>query len=137
MRGGYDPDRAALVLVDATEMGDKLAARKWGISLVTVWRYRNRLKTDAQLKELVREKRAESEHDLATLRVAFLRDVIAKMREVIASASVENLHDLAGAAKVVGELHQVAMAVDDAERPDSPDPDAAPDEGVTSAGAPH
>lgn len=127
MSGGYDPHRAALVLADAMALGDKPTARKWAISTRTVERYRERAKSDKGLAELVAEKRRAVERDLAELRVIFMREAIDQLRAKMPKA---NVRAIAGALKIVGELHQVAMAVDD-ERPDSPDPEAAPDEGAS------
>lgn len=125
MRGGYDPERAALVLADAMAMGDKVAAKKWGVHRATVHNYRKRLDTDATLRQLFEEKKKSTERDLAELRVVFMREAIEQLRTKVHFA---NVRSIAGALKIVGELHQVAMAVED-ERPDSPDPEAPAAEG--------
>ncbi len=129
--GGYDPDRAALVLADAMALGDKVAARKWGIHYNTVCNYRARLKTDPELVRLWKEKRSSVERDLAELRVVFMREAIDQLRAKVATA---NVRSIAGALKIVGELHQVSMMVDD-ERPDSPDPEVQEAEGGGSGPA--
>ncbi len=131
MSGGYDQDRAALILADAMALGDKSAARKWEISERTLRRYRARVADEPALASLVRLRKADVEQDLATMRVSFLRDALTEMKSKLKDAT---LYEVSGAVKIVGELHQVAMAVDDNERPDSPDPQASEDEGG-SAGA--
>lgn len=132
MRGGYDPDRAALVLADAMVMGDNGAARKWRLSRQTVLNYRKRMKTDSQLLQLYKEKTESTQRDLAELRVIFMREAIEQLRAKVGSADV---HAIAGALKIVGELHQFALAVDD-ERPDSPDPEIQEAEGGLSSAPP-
>ena len=117
----YDPDRAACVLADAIVLGDRVAARKWQMSTRTVERYRARMSADKELAAAVREKNASIEQDLSVMRIAFLRKALAEMEAKLPDAT---LFEVAGAVKIVGELHQVAMAVDD-DRPDSPDTDAA------------
>src|SRR4051812_43064420 len=91
------------------------------MSTRTVERYRARMAGDKELAAAVREKNASIQHDLAVMRISFLRKALAEMETKLPKAS---LYEVAGAVKIVGELHQVAMAVDD-ERPDSPDPEAA------------
>lgn len=122
----------ALVLADAVVLGDKAAARKWGCSERSVRRFRQAMGKDPELTALVRGHMAEAQHDLAVLRVSFLRDALVAMKNKFADASLE---EIASAMKVVGELHQVAMAVGD-ERPDSPDQDAA-ETAADPAGATH
>lgn len=121
----FDPERAALILSDAMVLGDKPAARKWTISERSIQRYRARMRTDAALSARVAENNAGIQRDLATLRVAFLRDALSEMRAKLKDAS---LYEVSGAVKIVGELHQVAGVLDD-ERPDSPDPEASQNEG--------
>ncbi len=128
-----DPERVASVLADAMVLGDSSAARKWRISKRTVQRYRSVASKEPRLVAAVAAKNAEVQHDLATLRVAFLREALQTMREKMKDAT---LYEVAGALKVVGELHQVAMAVDD-ERPDAPDPEAAEAEGGSPGAAAH
>lgn len=125
MSAPVDHERVALVLADALVLGDRPAARKWGISERTVRRYRAQSATDPALAASVREKNEGIRHDLATLRVAFLREAIDAMRAKLKDGS---LHEVAGAVKIVGELHQTASVVDD-ERPDDPEPASAEAEG--------
>lgn len=111
-----DPDRVSNILVDAFALGDSATARKWRISTRTVKRYRARMKEDPALRAIVVEKNKEVSHDLATLRVAFLRDGLQALRDKLPTGS---LYEIAGAVKIVGELHQTALMVNDDEfRPD-------------------
>lgn len=54
-------ERAAAILVDAAYLGDEEAAKKWKITVRTIFNYRERLKTDVKLSELFRIKRAAAE----------------------------------------------------------------------------
>ncbi len=125
MNVAVDPDRIALVLADALVLGDKAAAKKWCISKRTVQRYRAVAAKDPKVAAIVAAMRQDVQHDLATLRIAFMRDALVVMREKFEDASLD---EMASAFKVVGELHQVATAVED-DRPDSPDPEASEAEG--------
>lgn len=120
-----DPERVACVLADAFVLGDQAAARKWSMSTRTVERYRVLAKTDPKLSAAVAERNATVQHDLSVLRVAFLRDALQALRDKLPDGT---LYEVAGAIKIVGELHQTALMVSD-ERPDEPDASAAEDEG--------
>ncbi|WP_272977124.1 hypothetical protein [Deinococcus geothermalis] len=56
-------ERAAAILVDAAYLGDEEAAKKWKITVRTIYNYRERLKTDPKLSDLFRQKRAAAEGD--------------------------------------------------------------------------
>lgn len=131
MRGGYDPDRASWILLDAIALGDTAAAKKWGCHRRTIEGYRARVKTDEQLAGLLAEKRREAETDLANLRVRFLRRAL-KVLEVKIQAEGATVYEIAGAVKIVGDLHQVALTLGEDERPDCPDPEAAEAESGSS-----
>lgn len=119
MRGGYDPDRAALILADANVLGDAAAATKWKVSLRTVARYRARASAEPGLAQLVREKQTEDARTLSELRVAYMRDALEAMRGKLESAS---LFEVAGSIKIVGELHQVAEALAEDDEDDDGEP---------------
>lgn len=116
-----DAERIAEILVDAYVLGDGSAARKWRVSTRTIRRYRAAAKTDEALSALVQEKRDGATEELAALRVVFLREAINVLRTKIKKRSA-TVHEVAGAVKIVGELHQVAEVLD--ERDDEPDPGA-------------
>jgi hypothetical protein len=125
VRGGYDPERAAMVLADAMALGDKGAAKKWDLSIRTIANYRARLKNEPELARLFAERKRERHRDLATMRVAFLRRAIRVMTKKLDAAT---LHEVAGAVKIVGELHQVSEALGD-DGSAGEDPEAAEDAG--------
>jgi hypothetical protein len=125
---GLDLDRAARVLVDAFALGDRTAADRWKISEKTVRRYRARLETDPELSALVLQKKAREEHDWRVSRMRLLRATMARLEALVADAKVEQLRDVAGVLKIVGDL-EVATDVLNREqpRPDSTGPWAPPD----------
>lgn len=118
-----DQERVAWILLDALALGDGSAARKWKVSRRTVERYRSRMRSEPELAAIVEEKRAGTEVELSALRVRFLRKALTRLETKVDDPEA-SLHEIAGAVKIVGELHQVSEALSD-ERPDSPDPEAA------------
>lgn len=105
-----DPEYVSEVLVDALALGDKSTAAKWGLDRRTIQRYRVMARTDPKLQALIEEKNAATAHDLATLRISFLRDALDAARGKLATAT---LYEVAGAIKIVGELHATAMMIED------------------------
>lgn len=131
-----DRERQAEILVDAYTLGDASAARKWRVNRRTVRRYRAAMRVDPELASLVREKKDLTEDELATIRVRFLRRAIARLEAKIEDPEA-TIHEIAGAVKIVGELHQVSEALGDVGS-DEPDPDAAEDaRSVEAAHGPH
>ncbi len=132
-----EDERVAWVLLDALVLGDGTAARKWNCSRRTVERYRARMRVDSALAALVEEKKSGMEVELGALRVRFLRKALEKLEARIQEDGEDraSVFEIAGAVKIVGELHQVATAVDD-ERLDSPDPSAAEDASRADSPAP-
>lgn len=120
-----DRERMAWVLLDALSLGDNVAARKWKLCARTVQRYRERMRIDPELSSVVAEKAAGVEVELASLRVRFLRKALRELETKI-TAPEATVYEIAGAVKIVGELHQVSEALGD-ERSDGEDPNAAED----------
>lgn len=132
-----DIERVAEILVDAFTLGDGSAARKWRTSTRTIRRYRARLRTEPELAAIVREKREDAEEELSALRVRFLRKALGVLEKKI-EAENATVYEIAGAVKIVGELHQVAEAIGD-DGSDVEDPGAAQDagDGIEAANGPH
>lgn len=103
-----NPTRVVRVLSDAVAMGDEAAAAKWKISTKTVERYRKRAAEQPELSADVRENHRRIEKTLSQMRVEFMRDALASMLTKLEGAT---LYEVAGAMKIVGDLHQVALAV--------------------------
>lgn len=126
-------ERIAWILLDALVLGDGPAARKWKCSRRSVERYRARMRIDCELAALVEEKKAGMEVELSAMRVRFLRRALTVLEAKIQKDDA-TVYEIAGAVKIVGELHQVGLAVDD-ERPDGPDPIAPEDASGTDLDA--
>ena len=103
----FDTDRAAKVLALALQAGDPAAAAHFGISTKSVCRYRTRATTDTELSRLVEEKtrefRAASE-GWAEDAAGFMSRAIRKLDTLVSKAEVDQIRDVAGAIKIVGEL---------------------------------
>lgn len=125
-----DREATSWVLLDAIVLGDVPAAKKHQLSRRTIQRYRQWMRADPELAGLVEEKRSHVEVELAGIRVSFLRKAIQELEKRITSPTA-TIHEIAGAVKIVGELHQVSEALAD-ERSDGEDPDAAEDAGAGS-----
>ena len=110
MSARVDLEYASNVLVDAIALGDTSAAKKWGLNRRTIQRYRVHSREWPELAEMVRQKNAEVTHDLATLRVQFLRDALQELRKKLPEGSI---YEVTGAIKIVGELHATAMMIGD------------------------
>lgn len=101
-------ERVAVIVVDAFALGDATAAAKWKISKRTVERYRARMATDRELSRLVTEKKKAVEADWSAARIRFLRRSIAKLEELVDKAGADQIREVAGAIKIVGELEVVS-----------------------------
>ena len=93
-----------MILAEAAVVGDGVAADRYGVSARTVWRYRARAQTDPKLAALVSKRLASLGEDWARESSAFLLGAIAKLSTLIDQATVEQIHEVAGAIKIVGEL---------------------------------
>lgn len=127
----YDRDRASEVLVDAIMLGDASAADRHGCSKRTVERYRQRMATDPALSALVEEKKKAQVGEWAAARTRFLRSAIAKLETLVAGATGEQIREVAGAIKIVGDLHVVSGALN----VEQPEPDRSGAIAPTSGGS--
>lgn len=127
MRGGFDRERAARVLVDAVLLGDKKASQRWQVTERTIGNYRARLKSDEALSELYERIGREAERNWHLVRNRFLRDVTEHLRELCLKAGPDQIKDVREAIKDIGELDitQRALNVDD--QPPKPRPAAQTD----------
>ena len=108
IRGAGDPHRVALILADASVLGDEMTAKKWGVSRRTVKRYRALAKRDSAIGQLTRERQTEDIVSLSIMRVEYMRAALEAMRSKLDAAT---LYEVAGSMKIVGELHTVAEAM--------------------------
>jgi hypothetical protein len=116
----FDTERAAKVLALALTAGDSEAAKHFGISAKSVSRYRQRSLTDASLSALVFEKtrefRAASE-GWAEDAAGFMSRAIRKLDTLVGQAGVDQIRDVAGAIKIVGELDITQKVLGSGEQP--------------------
>ena len=107
----FSIERASEVIVDALLLGDDQAAARHNVATRTVKRYRARMRTDAALAQVVSAKKARVEQDWTDARRRFLRRAIAKLEQLIDGAKPEQIREVAGAIKIVGELDVVKGAL--------------------------
>lgn len=103
MRGGFDYDRAAAILVEAAYYGDQKAAQRWDISERTIYNYRKRAKTDEKLSDLFKSKRATFERSWADELPGSIKAGIDFLKRAAQSADHNNpdvIHAIAGALKI-------------------------------------
>lgn len=112
-----DPARIATMLADADLTSDEVAAKRHGVSVRTLWRHRARLRQDPALAARVSEKRLALEADWAEERRTFLKAGLAKLNELVALAGVDQIRDVAGALKIVGDLELVTNALGEQSSP--------------------
>lgn len=112
-----DDEHMSDVLADAVDLGDIMAAKRWGICTRTVRRYRVAMNASPELSAKVVEKRKSAQRELSDMRVAFLREALSILRDKLPKA---NVYSVAGAIKIVGDLHLAATAFEGVsdERPD-------------------
>lgn len=119
----FNRDRAANALADALVMGEADAAKRNGITERTLRNYKARLPNDPELSALFQKKKAvvdelrDREREAwGVERRMFLTKAIKKLGEIVEKAdSVEHIHAIAGAVKIVGELDITKSALGDDE----------------------
>jgi hypothetical protein len=130
-----DRERAANILVDAFQLGDLKAAKKWGITDRTLRNYRARLASDASLSAIFRDKMAAADRSWHADRTRTLRILMSRM---VALAQTEtDLDKLSRAVKEVGGVDVAVSALNVGDSADSqvPEPSAPPgDDGEADAG---
>lgn len=104
-------EQASSIVVEAELFGNESAAKRHGISRDTVERYRKRIAHDEQLRTLADEKRKLAKAAVAEEFVRFLRRAVNKLDELIEQAKPDQIREVAGAIKVVGELQTVREAI--------------------------
>lgn len=133
--GKPDIDRVAQILVDAYLIGDPRAAKHWGITDRTIRNYRARMETDEALSSRFLQKKREVEADWVDTSKRFLARSIAKLEDLVQSAGPDQIREVAGAIKIVGELDVVRSALKDGQQPERADqgPTASTAEGGPAA----
>lgn len=102
--GGYNRERAARVLVDASFYGDQAAAKRAGLHERTIDNYRRYMAEDAELARLFAEKKRLFEASWASELPAAIRACIAFFVRAAQEGNPrdpEMVHAVAGAFKLV------------------------------------
>jgi len=106
--------RAALAIASAAELGDAEAARKFGMSVRAIQRWRRALKGDSSLSAAVAEKRAEAFKPWAELYQSARATLVAELvrHATACPISPESIHAIAGALKILGERDDAGRMLD-------------------------
>lgn len=121
----FDRTKALRVLLDANLIGDRQAAANHRITERTLRNYRARLEGDPELSRAFRVKAEADEASWGVERAATLALGMRKLRELISNASQEQMRDVVGAIKILGEL-DVAAGVLGSERGEADPPRTSP-----------
>jgi hypothetical protein len=103
-RPEIDREKAVRTLIAAQLTGDAKAAESAKVTVRTLQNWRRKLASDPELVRAFAEKRAEVIASLDARFRAFLGSAVAKLEELVSEATVEHIHEVAGAIKIVGEL---------------------------------
>jgi len=131
----FDRERASRVLAEAAYATDKSVAKRNSTTTRSIENWRQRMATDDVLADMYRTKVALLDGDWATAAVDFLRTGIEKLQQLVDQAQPDQIHEVAGAIKIVGEL-QVVRETLRGQHSGATDPDrgsAAPGRGLRLA----
>jgi hypothetical protein len=113
--GRFNYDRAAAVLVEAAYFGDKAAADRYGITVRSVERYRERLDDDIELSAFVTIKKQEFEDRWAEELPAAIRASIrflAKAANEADHKDAQTIYSVAGALKILADVTLTKRVLD-------------------------
>lgn len=119
-RPHFDRELAAKVLALAAKAGDAEAAKHFRISLRSVKRYRAKMLADGELAQAVTVKVTEFEahsKGWAEEAAAFMSQAIRKLGQLVGEAKPEQMRDVVGAIKIVGELDITRKVMGSDEQP--------------------
>lgn len=104
----------ATILVYALYNTDAQAAKDFGVSTRTIWRYRAKIEKDPELAEIVSQKRIQAEaewidagKDAMLTAIAFIRRCALQLKP-----SADNAYAVAGALKIVSEVTATHKLID-------------------------
>jgi hypothetical protein len=133
--GGYDPDRAARILVDAAQFGDRKTAESWGITEKTIGNYRRRMSTDASLSDLFLEKKRAADASWQQTRIRCIRKGIDRLEVLFGKADqVEHIEVVSRAIERLGNLDVASKVLDVGDYAYQPRPVASEDANGASEG---
>lgn len=105
------PEQVAQLVADSLTVGTAAAAHAWKVSPRTVERYRAKVEAGGPLTASVAKKLEATNSEWRDVAVSFLRRGIAKLGTLIDQAGTDQIRDVAGAVKIVGELQVVREAL--------------------------
>ena len=108
----FDRDRAARILVDAELFGIETTCDKWQISRRTLERYREKLRDDPGLSQVVAQKKRLVDEGWQRDACSLVKKTLAKLEALVGAATVENIRDVAGVLKIAGDLLITQTAID-------------------------
>jgi hypothetical protein len=100
-------EQVAQILVEALYSGDHETARRFGISIRTLQRYRRRLHTDPELSQIVALKKAAFEREWAEDATQAIREAVRFLQRAATQADPSDpnaIHAVAGALKILAEV---------------------------------
>jgi len=99
-----DRDRLSCILAEDAIHGYRAACARHGVTQRTLQRYRKKLDDDEELSASVAVKKAAILKEWEGEAIRFMHRCLAKMAQLIDEATVKDLRNVNGAAKVVGEM---------------------------------
>ena len=107
--GGPSPnaDTIQAVAEDADQFGLEHTAKKWGINIRTVTRYRKIARETPAIANAIQIKTAESLANWDDERMALIKAGCAKLMELIPLCDPDHIHPLVGMLKILVELDVV------------------------------
>lgn len=106
-----DPERIAAIVTDADMLGVECACRKWKISRRTLVNYRARVRADAQTAQLCASKKSALGRTWLEATDAARHKILERVVEL--SSQSRDLHEVAGALKIVTDASVAERVVID------------------------
>lgn len=106
-RKRFTDDQVAQILVESAYRGDIDTADKYGISVRTLYRWRDRAENDTALAKLIRQKKLAFERGWADEAASALKASLEFLKEAAQKANRTDpnvIHAVAGAAKIASEV---------------------------------
>ena len=118
MRGkNFNAERAASILAEASLWTDTYAAKRWGVTARSISNWRKLTETDSDFSELFDRKKAAIDKAWGNEARAALRRMLRKLDDLVQEAGPEQIREVAGAVKIVGELEVTRGAIQSDEQP--------------------
>lgn len=115
MSRAFNYERAASALVDATLMGDRGAAEKYGVSVKSIEGWRSRLNSDELLREFFLKKKDEQDKAWANDIPAAIAACVSYLKSAaqqVSPTDPDAIHSIAGALKIMSEVSMTREVID-------------------------